>query len=488
MSAIGNYIHLTKEGYLQHGTTKDGNFQGWKSQRQKILAKANNIKRHNSGDLQKIENWTQSVMSSNKENNANIAAIQTEIKNALNKIFNEQIASIDFEHGRVQNKETLSGKHLGTLKINHGDFTVKLRTVTNKINQLEEIGLKLLQDGELKDEEIAVLEKQIQDMKKAYKDVYESTHRQITAWGYKQKKNATIHTENMTALKKAVNEMIDAYAKYPAIFLQEGTLFEDALAAAPHVADAAAYSTIAETLTKSNTGADYIMQDFNFENFDGRMHKQLSKTVQVDTEVATGRRKVDVEVRWRDDDEIKQMKISAKNIEIKNSTHKHITTVSGSPLLTMVQTLDPDFINHYLNIYSKHYTQKISKGKKLDEYKVDTNLEDERLLNELKLALFYISITGDNFGRKEDIAEVFAINDKTSGKVKLIPMADIIYAIKDSTKNITIKFNGTSLAQKPYRFENKWEPDIETRLNNLVMELHKIKVHASFNMMGIIKM
>jgi hypothetical protein len=486
MSAIGNYIHLTKEGYLQHGTTKDGNFQGWKSQRQKILAKANNIKRHNSGDLQKIEEWTQSVMSSNKENNANIATIQAEIKNALDEAFNKQIASIDFEHGRVQNKETLSGKHLGTLKMSHGNFTVQLKTITNKINQLEEIGFKLLQDGELKDEEIAILEKQIQDMKKAYKDVYESTHRQITAWGYKQKKNATVHTENMTALKKAVNEMIDAYAKYPAVFLQEGTLFEDALAAAPHVADAAAYSTIAETLTKSNTGADYIMQDFNFENFDGRMHKQLSKTVQVDTDVATGRRKVDVEVRWQDDEEVKKMKISAKNIEIKNSTHKWITTVSGSPLLTMIQSLDADFINHYLNLYSKHYTRKISKGKELDDYKSTGIIGDNELIDELKLALFYISITGDNFGRKEDIAEVFAINDKTAGKVKLVPMANIISTIKDMTDKISIKLNGKSIGV--YHFENKWEPDIQTRLNNLVMELHKAKVHASFNMMGVIKM
>ena len=40
MSAIGNYIHYTAQGYLEHGITKKGKFTAYKSQKEAIIKKA----------------------------------------------------------------------------------------------------------------------------------------------------------------------------------------------------------------------------------------------------------------------------------------------------------------------------------------------------------------------------------------------------------------------------------------------------------------
>ena len=40
MAGIGDYIHLTGQGYLKHGTTRDGSFNAWKSQKGVIAARA----------------------------------------------------------------------------------------------------------------------------------------------------------------------------------------------------------------------------------------------------------------------------------------------------------------------------------------------------------------------------------------------------------------------------------------------------------------
>ena len=141
----------------------------------------------------------------------------------------------------------------------------------------------------------------------------------------------------------------------------------------------------------------------------------------------------------------------------------------------MIQNIDAEFVNHYLNTFSKHHILQ-----KNGNFKEEKNLDNEKLANEMKLSLFYVGLTGDNYGREIDTANVFAINDKNGRGIKLVYMDDIIKRVSQATNFISVKIKEMPL--RNYRFKNT--PvlgDPQARIANVIAEMHAAKIHASFN-------
>ena len=69
--------------------------------------------------------------------------------------------------------------------------------------------------------------------------------------------------------------------------------------------------------------------------------------------------KIDVELNWQGTD----LRISAKNVSFKKS-HTWVTVVSESPLLSMIQDIDGDFVNHWINLHAIHGTSQKAKAEK----------------------------------------------------------------------------------------------------------------------------
>ncbi len=92
-----------------------------------------------------------------------------------------------------------------------------------------------------------------------------------------------------------------------------------------------------------------------------------------------------------------------------------ITLTSNSPLLYMIQDLDGDFVNHFLNIFAEHE----------DETPVFRGMR-ETMMDEIRFVALYKALTGSGAGRT--YANTFVVNDVRTGEVKVYDMADILWA------------------------------------------------------------
>lgn len=491
MSAIGDYIHATSQGYLDWGINRPGTTpnHSWSSPSQMLESKA--LSKRASVDLSDVEKEISSLLVVNPTEGTNASAVQEEVKKQLIEMFQEQMGNIDFENLTVaHNKETLEnamGRIHVTGKGDDKTFKVSLKTMTDRVIKLEKIVESIINnDDGISPDKAKELKADIQEMKTLYKNIYKSTAKQISNYGYKMAHGETQpDTADMGKLRNVMNRLIKEYAAMPAIPLQEGTLWEMILAASRYSAGKAGSLSLQETMKEAILGDQYVKTSFNFGNFSDNesVQKMLKDTVKVDIDEsgATGRRKVDVTLNWDGE----ELQISAKNIKVDTSSNGYIygwaTVVSGSPMLTMIQNMDAEFVNHYLNTFSKHHILQ-----KNGSFKEEKKLDNEKLANEMKLSLFYVGLTGDNYEREIDTANVFAINDKNGRGIKLVYMDDIIKRVSKATNFISVKIKGMSSGEevslKDYRFKNT--PvlgDPQARIANVIAEMHAAKIHASFN-------
>ena len=125
--------------------------------------------------------------------------------------------------------------------------------------------------------------------------------------------------------------------------------------------------------------------------------------------------KIDVLLKWQGRD----LKISAKNVNLQ-ACYIHI--LSGSPFLYMIQDLNGDFVNHFINVYSIQQ-KRGSLAAKFAKQRKDS-------MDAMKFILMYKALTGDNYNR--NAANVFAINDNSAsgkGSIKVYTMEQLIHKI-----------------------------------------------------------
>ena len=114
----------------------------------------------------------------------------------------------------------------------------------------------------------------------------------------------------------------------------------------------------------------------------------------------------------------------------------------------MLQDLDSDFVNHFLNLYAAHGKMEGQKNVGIDNSRLAAMKSG--ILQEIKLILLYKGLTGDTSGRSS--ANLFIINDSSKGKVKVLDMYEIINRA-GAQKIKGIKLNDKTLDEK-IKFRN----------------------------------
>lgn len=492
MSKIGEYIHFSKRGYKEHGITRHGTASRYVSQRAEIIAKVkkritNSISQIKLDQIslemrQYLNDLSSSATSANASTKMGVEnQLTTQLKLQMTN-FNWGNLTLDDPLHNIEQGIPLVRTHYTTTP--SGKQTLEFDTnreglprIASRINALENALLQrisqiMANNKGTRQGEIAALEQSLQEVKRLYEQVYGQTYDAIAASGLKDP--ATIVSNSKVgALRSRMNALIRELGAIPPSALWDGTFLEYALAAAAFQHSNLAPAEIQEFLKKTVQGDRHIDVDFARENFvfDQVISNNLGN---VNGHVQSTRGKVDVTFTWN---EI-PLNITAKNIAIKNTTHHWIHTVSASPLWTMVQQLDANVMNHYLNLFTLH-DNKQRAFQSNDGFAT----EQRSVAEDLKLYLFGTSLTGQF---NNDIANVMAINDKVTGGLRLISTTELFDRLAKKMNQISVKINTGAYLHK-YYYSNKWsKTGVADRLATLMAEVHKAKIYASFNMVGVV--
>ena len=452
MSAIGDYIHYSKRNYMKEGTSKGGVFQMWEEQSRRIRerAEAESYADISQPDLELLANALEGIMSKGGIAGTPEETARKEIERVLIEKYKDRLQNINYETGNVtlnKDAETAIGKARSNAKV---------ASLYRKAMQIEKIVLEQAQRGNMEAQLALSSAKEIASY-------YNAIAEEINEYKRNNKLKITYtpeQTAEMNQKRKELNALIAEFAAYPAIELQKGDFFEVA---------ADQLGTVIENVvaTEIKGGArerveiekEFLATQYFTKDFGDMIEK---------TSLSQG--KVDVEITWKGQDNINSLlRASLKNA---NLGHYYVRMVSGSSLLFMIQDLDTDFVNHFLNLMAKH------KGTKNDIPKF-VKLK-EQMVEEMRLALFYKSLSGDNFQRTT--ANVFIVNDNRTGKVRAYRIQDLVNKAADNIKLLTgVKLNNKTL-NADINFRNDWhDGSPEGRISGLLADVHATKVSASLH-------
>lgn len=448
MGLIGNYIHYTKKGYIEHGVTEDGKYQAWTSQRAMIQNKIENSSRTvNKKDLESFETLLNDIKEGKAVKTDNI---NNKVEKILQEKFKESLGTIDWSNWNVRKNK----KGIG--KINYKEHNVE--KIGQKIKDIEKAIQEVKNSGDGQQYKRGSLAK-IEEIKKAYKELTADLSKNEMIDTSLLKNLVSSNNYNFESIRREANKLIAEYATLPAINLQKGDLFENMIAYAPMVAASTAQKALGTVL-----GGDKEKVIINKDFFEDMYMTEEFKNGVLTTSSSQG--KIDVHLEWEGSD----LNISAKNVNLSKSYYIHI--LSGSSLLFLLQDVNTDFVNHFLNLNSiKGLAQ-----------------EREKINEEVQLILMYKALTGDAY--KRNAANVFAVNDNSSGgrSVKLYTMSELLKRIEEKEYyKQGVHIDNKRLGN--FLFKNNWEgkKDIKSeteakiRISNLLTDAHARKVNVSLN-------
>lgn len=451
MAGIGQYIHYTARGYINHGVTQKGAFQAYKSQKATILQKvrANARTSLNSQEQKDLESVLEAMIKQTDNSNPYITRAQKVVEDKMQKLFGEALGDIYWGTGDITMSSTAQNYAVGSTKAS----ALNIDAIVRKMDALEQSLAKQIQAG---DTSLAAVKKQVNELKQRYK----TTAQQIVQEA--QKLNIPItkaESQWLGGFRKELNNLIKEYAAYPAIALQKGTFFEHLIAQAPVVAQHNALTAAGKVV------GDAVEQvKINSLNFSPKyLTKQFTKDVLETTNVSQG--KIDVQIQWNG----KNVGISAKNVNLNN---RYIKLLSNSSLLFLLSDEPPVFVNHALNILASHRS-------KDDDAAAKASIQGMRagIIEELRLIIFYKALIGDVGSRKT--ANLFVVNDNKTGTVKVHDVNSILDNIQNSlTHGIAVK----GVTQGMSNFKNNWNSgDPAARISELLADVHSRKISVSLN-------
>lgn len=452
MSAIGDYIHYSKRNYMKEGTSKGGVFQMWEEQSRRIRerAEAESYADISQPDLELLANALEGIMSKGGIAGTPEETARKEIERVLIEKYKDKLQNINYETGNVtlnKDAETAIGKARSNANV---------ANLYRKAMQIEKIVLEQAQKGNMEAQLALSSAKEIASY-------YNAIAEEINEYKRNNKLKITYtpeQTAEMSQKRKELNALIAEFAAYPAIELQKGDFFE---VAADQLGTVIENVVATEIKGSARERVEIEKEFFATQYFTKDFGDMIEKT-------SLSQGKVDVEITWKGQDNINSLlRASLKNA---NLGHYYVRMVSGSSLLFMIQDLDTDFVNHFLNLMAKH------KGTKNDIPKF-VKLK-EQMVEEMRLALFYKSLSGDNFQRTA--ANVFIVNDNRTGKVRAYRIQDLVNKAADNIKLLTgVKLNNKTL-NTDITFRNDWhDGSPEGRISGLLADVHATKVSASLH-------
>ena len=499
MSAIGEYVHYYYKNYLENGIYREKPsqelakqqteaYQNQKNQlKEKIDRGQSTIKEE---ALQDIESFLNAFLKndSNKLDSKRVEEIKQVIQQEIKSKFENIIKSIDQINTSLLKVEGLSnenviGKISGT-KTTYKEkgkekkgLSLKVEPLLKKIDLLEQEMLKSLSGPPDK----TTFKGKDSDFKKLRKEYEEAKNQillplnQIKSKISSNQKFLKGSYREIGEIRDSLNELIKIYAKFKPIVNIEGEILEVAVTQSLKMADYLGFSKFKDILVEQ-TGGEH---NLNVEYYDSKLFPPdfqifLNSNQKIKSNSSQG--KTDIFVQWED----QKIGISAKNQSIKKGQKNIAHIVSKTPLLYLLQSLNTDFTNHWLNLYASQKT--ISKNGK--EYVVSVSTKKKNYIKDfdslMEESLFYLALSGRTQGRSEkEIANVFLVNDKTQGKIKVVSMKDIL---NQGTANKTVKIKGGGFSSKNRSWiHNKKANSPDKRISEILTQLHNTKVSISFN-------
>lgn len=446
MAGIGDYIHYSAQGYLDHGVTVNGAFSAYASQKATILSKA---QKNANGSLNKMEQkelaqvLKSMTQAGSNTSNKYIQQAQTAVAQKMNELFGEALGDINWSTGDIGFKTDR------VYRVGRAYSSINEQDILNRIERVEQVLIKRMQDGLVGTSEIRT---QLNVLKQNYQNAVNQIKADKQARGLPTTLTSADAAKGLGAYRDQLNNIIQEWAAFPPVYLQKGTFFEHLIAQAPIVADYNAKAAVGKVV-----GDAVENVQINLDNFEGKyLTKQFKDDFIETTRVSQG--KIDVEMNWRG----KDLKISAKNVNLGN---RYVQLLSSSSLLNLLQDEPTNFVNHALNILSAHKgSLGAIKGMR------------SGMIEELRLIILYKALTGDVGGRKK--ANLFIANDNKTGEVKI---HDVYTILEQASKNISRGFAVKGVNGRMNKFANPYKSSPDERISALLADVHSRKISVGLS-------
>lgn len=378
--------------------------------------------------------------------------------NVISEGINKNEELLNWEKGSINPKQLNTQYSIGKSK-KKDNLYKDIQDITNRINKIETIFLKKFGAREKIPNDIRSA---LYAVKKEYTNTVGKAISTFKGYNFtSQTRNINIKEDNIPKLRRMLNGLIKQYAQYPNIVGIEGQAFEDIIALA-----------LNKTMEESDKKIDEIM-DNALKGVQGFSVKKKTPQYGIDNFIKivgedtflegtyNQRSKIDVLLKWKG----KDAKISAKNVSFSDYTW--IKVVEGTPLLFLMQTLDTNFVNHWINLHAIHKDKK-------------KNVNDITSIDNLmKISLFYEGISGDVYGSSEkDQINLIIVNDKKTGRVIVKDLSSMLNNIMEQVNQLSVKANNKNI--KEIKLQNSWATNPTMRIALILKELHNLKIDAKF--------
>ena len=498
MSAIGEDVHYYYKNYLENGIYREKPSQGLAKQqteayqnqknqlKEKIDRGQSTIKEET---LQDIESFLNAFLKndSNKLNPKRVEEIKQVIQQEIESKFENIIESIDQINTSLLKVEGLSNENvigkISGIKTTYKEkgeekkgLSLKVEPLLKKIDLLEQEMLKFL----LAAPDKTAFKGKDSDFKKLRKEYEEAKNQMLLPLNQIRSKIPSNQKflkgsyQKIGEIRDSLNQLIEIYAKFKPLINIEGEILEVAVTQSLKMADYLGFSKFKDMLVEQ-TGGEH---NLNIEYYDSKLFPSDFQILNSDKKMksSSSQGKTDIFVQWED----QKIKISAKNQSINKGQRNIAHVVSQTPLLYLLQSLDTNFINHWLNLHSsqkafnknnQEYVVNISTKKKNYSEDFDSLMEE---------SLFYLALSGRTQGRSEkEVVNTFLVNDKTQGKIRVFSIKDII---NQGINNKAVIITGGGLSSRNRSWiNNKKANSPDERISEILTQLHNTKVSISFN-------
>lgn len=537
MSAIGDYVHFFKKDYAKFGIMKKWGegvnllsaVQDYNQDR--LFKSGYTLNRSKNSQVLKdfqdfLNNDKKKVLKEKNIDEKELAqrVIETFSKSTAETLERIDISAFDLNTVSLQGIK-ISDAAIGKIATNRGNKLTedRARNWVKKIllagKALETLAADTVVNGT--QENIKTLLKIYQDLlRQGIVDVQDGIKEKVKdSQIYSKLLNDAIVNSGSNVsigeLRNLFNELVQVYFKAPPLNDIEGKLWEHYLAAVIKGAVATGQTGILEcvhlalpeqiideallkTMANSNTKE---VQVFNSDGISVISRQNLHT------------RKTDVTAQWVLDGAggklAEELNISAKNISSRvgkgNSSIARLSLTSNQPMSVMLGGLEEGFVTHYLNLVtSSSGGGGLGKNIKDDNGNTLDSISKEAVIR-MKFALLQQAMTGGMYVDGEDRADVFVINDKRTGRVTVLDMAQMLNKMIEkgflskgsiisspllSSATVRDSTSGKNLLN--LHFKQDWAGDKKSkadaslsganaRIRSLTAALHSVKIEAALN-------
>ena len=424
MSQIGNYIHRTFAGYVQEGTTENGAFSEWKQDIYENILPPSIPK----ADLLQKEAMLNEYINANKVKGS------TQQQQAVWKYIDQYL----------QNELDIAGKGLVSVRSNSGGSVSvtkdpHLKELRQSFKELNEYYQTLIKTKENEKEIFSKLQKLAQSIEK-----------------YARENNKLIPNFTGKTTYVGLRDAVDTYLSYPSFSMFKGKLGESLAVLLDDEVELTAETSCDEmikkletTRKKVQTGQKTIKRHigkktiYNAEGTDVTLDYQSQS--KADLRISFGGQKIGINV---------------KNYYLGQEAAIH---VHGGGQLTYLFKDNPDFLNHFINLFVNH------SGIEIPE---DFTTKKRQMVQDFSANALAYALAGKEKAEKSSIFMVIGrgagANHSTS--VKLFSIRDLFKALKaQGFKGVTVTVGGQEVAENAILFNQPLDAkDKKTRLSAVI--------------------